>query len=128
MKKLWIALIAPPAIVLFVWLFGELVMHLWNWLLPPLFGWHLISFWQALGLLLLSTLGQQVWARWALAIKNQELNKTNGDLTVAIADEGICQLTDYRTPDPFSYFTRWHQLGVSTHDTYLTLMPDSELR
>jgi len=54
MKKLWIALLAPPAIVLFVWLFGELVMHLWNWLLPPLFGWHLITFWQALGLLLLS--------------------------------------------------------------------------
>jgi hypothetical protein len=54
MKKLWIALIAPPAIVLFVWLFGELVMQLWNWLLPPLFGWHLITFWQALGLLLLS--------------------------------------------------------------------------
>jgi hypothetical protein len=54
MKKLWIALIAPPALVLFVWLFGELVMHLWNWLLPPLFGWHIITFWQALGLLLLS--------------------------------------------------------------------------
>jgi len=54
MKKVWIAVIAPPAIVLFVWLFGELVMHLWNWLLPPLFGLHLITFWQALGLLLLS--------------------------------------------------------------------------
>ena len=54
MKKVWIALIAPPAIVLFVWLFGELVMHLWNWLLPPLFGLHMITFWQALGLLLLS--------------------------------------------------------------------------
>lgn len=54
MKKIWIAVIAPPAIVLFVWLFGELTMHLWNWLLPPLFGWHLITFWQALGLLLLS--------------------------------------------------------------------------
>ena len=53
MKKIWIAVIAPPAIVLFVWLFGELTMHLWNWLLPPLFGWHLITFWQALGLLLL---------------------------------------------------------------------------
>lgn len=53
MKKIWIALIAPPAIVLFGWLFGELVMHLWNWLLPPLFGWHLITFWQALGLVLL---------------------------------------------------------------------------
>ena len=53
MKKAWIALIAPPAIVLFVWLFGELVKYLWNWLLPPLFGLHMISFWQALGLLLL---------------------------------------------------------------------------
>jgi hypothetical protein len=44
----------PPAIVLFVVVIGEIVMHLWNWLLPPLFGWHTIGFWQALGLLLLS--------------------------------------------------------------------------
>src|ERR1017187_4585382 len=53
MKKIWIALIAPPAIVLFVWIFGEVVMHLWNWLLPMLFGWRLITFWQALVLLVL---------------------------------------------------------------------------
>lgn len=52
-KKWWIALVAPPAIVLFVWVFGEIVMHLWNWLLPALFGWHAITFWQALGLLVL---------------------------------------------------------------------------
>ena len=32
------------------------VMSLWNWLMPPLFGLHLISFGQALGLLLLSRL------------------------------------------------------------------------
>jgi hypothetical protein len=54
MKKVWIALLAPPAIVLFVWLCGEAVMHLWNWLLPMLFGWHTVTFWQALGLLLLA--------------------------------------------------------------------------
>lgn len=54
MKKVWIAVIAPPAIVLFVWLFGELVKYLWNSLLPPLFGLHMITFWQALGILLLS--------------------------------------------------------------------------
>ena len=54
MKKIWIAVIAPPAVVLFVWLFGELVMHLWNWLLPALFGFHTITFWQTLGILLLS--------------------------------------------------------------------------
>ena len=28
-------------------------MHLWNWLLPPLFGWRTLGFWQALGLLAL---------------------------------------------------------------------------
>jgi amino acid transporter len=30
------------------------VMSLWNWLMPPIFGWRLITFWQALGLLVLS--------------------------------------------------------------------------
>ena len=37
----------------FCWIFGEVVMHLWNWLLPMLFGWRQITFWQALGLLVL---------------------------------------------------------------------------
>jgi hypothetical protein len=54
MKRKWIFFVAPPGVVLFVFLFGELVMHLWNWLLPGLFGLHTIGFWQALGLLLLS--------------------------------------------------------------------------
>jgi hypothetical protein len=30
------------------------VMSLWNWLMPALFGLHQIGFWQALGLLTLS--------------------------------------------------------------------------
>src|SRR6266478_5609112 len=30
------------------------VMSLWNWLMPALFGWHVITFWQAVGLLVLS--------------------------------------------------------------------------
>lgn len=39
--------------VLFVTVFSFVVMRLWNWLVPPVFGWHVITFWQALGLLLL---------------------------------------------------------------------------
>jgi hypothetical protein len=53
-KKLMI--IAPLAILgmlLFVFIGGELVMRLWNWLLPPLFGFREITFWQGLGLLAL---------------------------------------------------------------------------
>jgi hypothetical protein len=54
MKKVWIAVIAPFAIALFVWIGGEVVMHLWNWLAPLLFGWKQVTFWEALGLLALS--------------------------------------------------------------------------
>ncbi len=49
-------LIAPLAIVgllLFVAIGGQVVMLLWNWLLPTLFGWHQVTFWQALGILAL---------------------------------------------------------------------------
>jgi hypothetical protein len=35
-------------------LFGGAVMLLWNWLMPTLFGLHTVTFWQALGLLVLS--------------------------------------------------------------------------
>ena len=37
----------------FVALGGFLVQQLWNWLLPALFGWPVLTFWQALGLLAL---------------------------------------------------------------------------
>ena len=48
---------APLAIVgmlVFVSIGGVIVMGLWNWLLPPLFGWPQISFWKAIGILALS--------------------------------------------------------------------------
>jgi|SRR3954468_20075491 hypothetical protein len=38
---------------IFVLLTGGLVFYLWNWLAPALFGLKAITFWQALGLLVL---------------------------------------------------------------------------
>ena len=37
-------------------LFGSVLMLLWNWLVPPIFGFTTIYFWQALGLFALSRL------------------------------------------------------------------------
>ena len=54
-RKNWI-FIAPAAIagiVLFTFIGGEIVKVLWNWLLPPLFGFRPLTFWHALGLLAL---------------------------------------------------------------------------
>ena len=79
-KLLWIAPLAIVAMVLFVALGGTIVQLLWNWLLPTLFGWPQITFWQALGLLALcrilfgglglhggprSNVGRRMAARWA---------------------------------------------------------------
>lgn len=56
MKSRWvrrglkIGLIAIVALTVF----GFLVMALWNWLAPAVLGLHTITFWQALGILILS--------------------------------------------------------------------------
>ncbi|HEY3770349.1 MAG TPA: hypothetical protein VGN44_16875 [Candidatus Angelobacter sp.] len=52
-RKKWIFVAAPVCIVLFVFIGGEAVMRLWNWLMPMLFGWRMLTFWQAFGLLAL---------------------------------------------------------------------------
>ena len=52
-KRKWLFLFVPLGIALFVFVGGEIVMHLWNWLAPMLFGWRQLTFWQAVGLLVL---------------------------------------------------------------------------
>ena len=58
MRPRWkgLILIAPLAILgmlLFIAIGGGIVQYLWNGLLPALFGWREVSFWQALGMLAL---------------------------------------------------------------------------
>ena len=50
LKGIRIALVVVVAAIAL----GFLVKALWNTLMPPIFGWHTITFWQSLGLLLLS--------------------------------------------------------------------------
>ena len=55
MRRNWLFIVplAITGLVVFTFLGGQVVMRLWNWLLPSLFGLHAITFWQALGLLVL---------------------------------------------------------------------------
>ena len=71
--------------ILFVLLFGFVTMSLWNWLVPLLFQGPVISFWQALGLLLLSKilLGGFGGRRWGghgpgMHWKHRYYNKLSG--------------------------------------------------
>jgi hypothetical protein len=54
MNKGWLILKWTVICLLFVLLFGWITMYLWNSLVPTLFHGPYITFWQALGLLLLS--------------------------------------------------------------------------
>ena len=52
-RLIWMAPLAILGMVIFMWIGGSVVMLLWNWLAPTLFGLRLITFWQAIGLLAL---------------------------------------------------------------------------
>jgi hypothetical protein len=52
-KLIWIAPLAILGMAIFSWIGGEVVMLLWNWLAPALFGFRQVTCWQALGLLAL---------------------------------------------------------------------------
>jgi len=75
-RNKWIFAAGPLAFALFIWLGGEVVMHLWNWLLPLLFGVRPITFWQALGLVLLSRI---LFGRWGCGGNDHSKSKRPSD-------------------------------------------------
>lgn len=42
----------------------------------------------------------------------------NTEVTIAVVDEGILQITDFKTPNPFEYFYRKRALGVMSYNIY----------
>ncbi|QJX47437.1 alpha-2-macroglobulin [Hymenobacter taeanensis] len=45
-------------------------------------------------------------------------------VTLAMVDEGILQVKDYRTPDPYGYFYQKRALEVQAYDVYPFLLPE----
>lgn len=48
----------------------------------------------------------------------------NTEITVAVVDEGILQMKDYKTPDPYGYFYQKRGLSVYSYDIYPRLFPE----
>ncbi len=53
--------------------------------------------------------------------------KAGAQVTVAVVDEGILQLKNYRTPDPHGFFYQKRALEVTSHDLYALLFPELSL-
>ena len=78
--------IVPAAIVgilVFMAVGGWLVMLLWNWLLPALFGWRALTFWQALGMLALCRMlfGGFGWHRAGGGWRRRRMEERCGNMT-----------------------------------------------
>ncbi|QMU29234.1 alpha-2-macroglobulin family protein [Adhaeribacter radiodurans] len=48
----------------------------------------------------------------------------NAEVTLAVVDEGILQLKDYQTPDPYGFFYQKRALEVNAYDLYPFLFPE----
>ena len=56
MKRHWVFKVIKVMafVVVFIAVFSGAVMLMWTWLMPTLFGWQAISYWQAAAILILS--------------------------------------------------------------------------
>jgi hypothetical protein len=54
--KVFLGFLMGIGIISLIFLFGWVVMLLWNWLMPEIFGLKQLSYWQAWGLLILSSI------------------------------------------------------------------------
>lgn len=53
-QKIGLGILFALGGIALLFLFGWIVMLLWNWLMPEIFGLKTVSYWQAWGLLVLS--------------------------------------------------------------------------
>jgi alpha-2-macroglobulin len=60
----------------------------------------------------------EVRSQKTFEIKVSEANKKAMSYTIAVVDEGLLDITGFRTPDPWGYFFAREALGVRTWDLY----------
>ncbi|MDB5274376.1 MAG: hypothetical protein JWO58_2743 [Chitinophagaceae bacterium] len=51
-------------------------------------------------------------------------DEKNTEVTIAVVDEGILQLKNTKSPDPYEYFFRKKALEVASYDIYPNLLPE----
>jgi hypothetical protein len=61
LEKVLLVILFSAAGIGFFFLLGFIVMTLWNWLMPDIFGLKKVGYWQAWGLLLLSFILFKSW-------------------------------------------------------------------
>lgn len=61
---------------------------------------------------------EEVRSQKPFTIRVSEKNRKSMTYTIAVVDEGLLDVTGFRTPDPWNYFYSREALGVQTWDLY----------
>lgn len=93
---IWIAPLAIVGMLLFAFIGGQIVLHLWNWLLPPLFGFREISFWQALGLLILCRI---LFGGFGMSGAGRSRSRHAGDRIADRVAQRVAERMEQMTPE-----------------------------
>jgi hypothetical protein len=114
-RALWIIL-AIIGFTAFAFLFGAIVMWLWNWLMPVIFHLGVITYWQAVGLAILGRLlfggfhhghhhpGRHRFGPW----RHRQYMNNNKD----------CR--DYSNATKWSYYEQyWNEEGEKAFNEYI---------
>ena len=70
---------------------------------------------------------QIIAAKSSRSARNQEVTvkaAPGSYVTLAAVDNGVLQVTDFKTPDPYTYFYSSRALGVDAYDLYPYLFPE----
>jgi uncharacterized protein YfaS (alpha-2-macroglobulin family) len=64
------------------------------------------------------SMSDEIRSQKPFEIRVSETNKKSMTYTLAVVDEGLLDITGFRTPDPWKYFYAREALGVQTWDLY----------
>ncbi len=62
----------------------------------------------------------------SLSVEKDSQKVVDAEMSVALVDEGILQITGYKSADPFEFFYGKRASGVETSDFYSLLIPEPE--
>jgi hypothetical protein len=93
--------LALAAFALFIVVGGEVVKLLWNALLPPLFGWPAIGFWQALGLLALSRI---LFGSWGGGCRDSRVRRRWSERWDERVAERVSEGAAHMTPEEWQRY------------------------
>ncbi len=96
------------AMVAFALLFGYVVMLLWNWLMPSLFGLGTLNFWQAVGILILAKI---LFGGFGSGKSGGRSKKMRSKVKHRMAEKGNSRWKHY---DQF-----WEEEGKQAYEAYL---------